>query len=146
MKSDQKTVRQRVEEILNLRLLGALPTDIRRHAEEQQWGLSERQLQRYTAKADALMTAAVEKNRDKLMAYHYTSRRALYSRAMAVSDYRTALATLRDEAELLALYPIKGLELSGKAGGPIVLQIIEEIVAREPGQNSGTIVEEIVGT
>src|SRR5262245_26750032 len=107
MKSDQATVRQRVEEVFQLRLLGALPTDIRRHAREQEWNVSDRQWQRYTAAADELLAASVENNRDRLMAHHFAARRSLFSRAMAVSDYRTALAALRDEAELLGLYPPK---------------------------------------
>jgi hypothetical protein len=105
MKSSQRTIRQRVDEILQLRLLGALPTDIRQHADEQKWGVSERQLQRYIAAADERVAASVEKNRDRLMAHHFAARRALYARAMAVSDYRTALAVLDSEAKLFDLYP-----------------------------------------
>jgi hypothetical protein len=52
-----------------------------------------------------LMAKAVDRNRDRLMAYQFAARHALYARAVAVSDYRTALAVLRDEAELLSLYP-----------------------------------------
>jgi hypothetical protein len=130
MKSDQKTVRKRVEEILSIRLLGALPTDIRRHAEEQGWQVGERQLQRYTAMSDELMAESLEKNRDKLMAYHFAARRALYARAMAVSDYSTAKAVLKDEAELLCLYPAKRLQMTGQDGGPVVLNITEEIVGQ----------------
>ena len=70
---------------MSLRPLGALPTDIRRHAAEQGWGVSERQLQRYTAQADMLMAKAVDRNRDRLMAYQFAARRALYARAVAVS-------------------------------------------------------------
>jgi hypothetical protein len=103
-------VRQRVEEILNLRLLGALPTDIRRHAAEAKWKVGERQLQRYTAAADELLAEAVEKNRDRLMAWHFNTRRGLYARCMAVSDYGTAARVLKDEAELLGLYAAKRVE------------------------------------
>jgi hypothetical protein len=143
MKSTQKIIQARVEEIMQLRLLGALPTDIRRHAEEQKWEVSERQLQRYAASADELLAAAVEKNRDRLMAHHFAARRALFARAMAVSDYRTALAVLKDEGELLALYPAKKTELTGKDGTPMVLKITEEIVGQQ-GAPLSNIVEEVV--
>lgn len=123
MKSDKKTVRERVEQILSLRLLGALPTDIRRHAEEQGWEIGERQLQRYTAEADELLMASVEHNRDRLMAWHYAARRALYARAMAVSDYGTARLLLADEAKLLKLYDSRLPELEKK-----IIQL-EKIVA-----------------
>jgi hypothetical protein len=107
MKSTKKTVRQRVEEILSLRLLGANATDIRRHAEKKGWNVSDRQLQRYSAEADELLAASVERDRDRLMAYHFAARRALYARAMAAGDLSTARLVLRDEAELEGLYPPK---------------------------------------
>jgi hypothetical protein len=144
MKSKQSEVRKRVEEIMNLRLLGALPTDIRRHAEEAGWNVSVRQLQRYTAQADELLAQAVEKNRDKLMAHHFAARRALYARAMAVSDYATARQILKDEAELLNLYPAKKLEMGGKDGGPVELKIIEKIAGKPDPTPIGEIKEKVV--
>jgi hypothetical protein len=125
MKSNQVTVQQRVEEIASLKLLGALWTDIRQHAEEKEWGVSERQLHRYLASADEVIAANVEKNRDRLLAHHFSARRALYARAMAVSDYKTALAVLKDEAELLALYPAKRHEVTGADGGPMLTAVVE---------------------
>jgi hypothetical protein len=121
MKSNQKVIRQRVEEIFQLRIHGALPTDIRRHGQEQNWGVSDRQLQRYTADADNLIAASLEKNHDKLMAHHFAARRALFARCLSVSDFATALRVLRDEAELLGLYPAKKKELTGADGGPIAI-------------------------
>jgi hypothetical protein len=125
MKSDKATVRKRVEEIMQLRLMGAMPTDIRRHAEDQGWAVSERQLQRYTAEADELLARAVEGNRDRLMAHHFAARRALFARAISVRDYATAARVLKDEAELLGLYPPKKSELSGPNGGPIPTTAVE---------------------
>ena len=104
MKSDQTTVQTRVEEVLQLRLVGALPTDICRHARDEKWNVSVRQVQRYIAAADKLLLANVEKNRDRLMAFHYSARRALFARAMSVSDYSTARQLLNDEAKLLGLF------------------------------------------
>jgi hypothetical protein len=143
MKSDAKTIRKRVEEIASLKLLGALWADIRQHAEQQDWKVSDRQLHRYLAAAEEVIAANVEKNRDKLMAHHFAARRALYARAMAVSDYRTALGVLRDEAELLAMYPPRRTQLSGQGGGPLVLNIVEEIVGR-PTVPALNVVEEVV--
>ena len=144
MKSDAQTVQKRVKEVLDLRLLGALPTDIRRHAEEQGWNVSGRQLQRYTAEADKLLAEAVEHNRDKLMAHHYAARRALFARAMGVSDYGTALRVLQDEAQLLNLYPPRRTALEGAGGGPVVLSIKEEVVGRPAVPALANIVEEVV--
>jgi len=71
---------------MELRLLGALPTDIRRHAEEQGWEVGERQLQRYVVKADRLLMKCVDKNAKRVMAHHFAARRALFARAMATAD------------------------------------------------------------
>jgi hypothetical protein len=144
MKCDQMTINERVEAIYQLKTLGALPTDVRRHAEEKGWNVSERQLQRYTARAEEMLAAAVEKNKDRLLAHHFTARRALFARAMAVSDYRTAPSALRDEAELFGLYPPKGLALAGKDGGPVQLHIVEEITTRPAPAGLPGIIEEVV--
>ena len=103
MKSDKTTVQQRVEEILSLRLLGAEFTDIRQHASAQKWNVSDRQLFRYIAAGDKILADTLEKDRQKLLNRHVAMRRALYARAMSVSDYGTALRTLDSEARILAL-------------------------------------------
>src|SRR4051812_15429337 len=106
MKSDQVTVRQRVEEVMRLRLLGAELHDIRQYASEQTppWDVSDRQLWRYIAAGDALLDKSLEKDRVKLLNRQIAQRRVLYARAVVVSDYRAALAILKDEADLLHLY------------------------------------------
>jgi hypothetical protein len=134
MKSDKTTVRQRVEEVLQLRLVGAEFADVRQHASAAEWNVSTRQLRRYIAHGDKILAATLEKDRDKLINRHIAQRRALYARAMSVSDYGTARAVLKDEAELLGLYPGKKMELTGNAGGPLVLNIVEEVIGHEPGK------------
>ena len=119
MKSSKTTVQQRVEEVLGLRLLGAEWVDIRRHASEAEWQIGDRQLQRYIAAGDAILADTLERDREKLLNRHVAQRRALYARAVAVSDHSTARQILRDEAELLNLYPPKRTEVSGKDGGPL---------------------------
>jgi hypothetical protein len=54
----------------------------------------------------------MEKNRDKLFNRAVAQRRALLGRAASVSDYGTCLRILRDEAELLGLYPAKTVNVT----------------------------------
>jgi len=91
---------------MRLRLLGAELHDIRQYASEQTppWDVSDRQLWRYIAAGDVLLDQSLEKDRVKLMNRQIAQRRVLYARAVAVSDYRVALAILKDEAALLHLY------------------------------------------
>jgi hypothetical protein len=119
MKSTKLETQQRVEEVLRIRLMGAELWDIRQHASEQGWGVSDRQLYRYVAAADKLLAQSLERDREKLLNRHHAQRRALLARALEVSDLRTALAVVKDEAELLGLYPARRHELTGKDGGPL---------------------------
>jgi hypothetical protein len=110
-KSTRTIVKQRVEQILRIRTLGAEFHDIRQFASEEDpetgrpWNVSDRQLARYCQQADELLDQCIEKDRTKLFNRHLAMRRALYSRAMENGDLRTALSAARDEAALLGLYP-----------------------------------------
>jgi len=108
----------RIEDILRVRLERAEAWDIRQYATEkaaageEPWKLAEgdkplgeRQLRRYVAEADKLIAASCRTYRKKLFNRHLAQRRRLYARALNAADYSTALRCLRDEAELLNLYP-----------------------------------------
>jgi hypothetical protein len=118
MKASKATVQARVEEVLRIRLDGAEFWDVREYAREKEqepgtaWTLpeggkplSDGQLWRYIARADRLMAESCRASRKKLLRRHQTQRRNLYAKAVSAGDYRTALAVLRDEAELQGLYP-----------------------------------------
>jgi hypothetical protein len=74
------------------------------YAAEKGWGLKERQLREYMARADALLVERQERSRRRVVARHLAQRMALYARAVNAADYRTALAILSDEAKLRGLY------------------------------------------
>src|SRR5262245_44540262 len=116
MKSDRATVAKRVEEVLQLRLAGAEVWDILQYAAEQEppWNVGERQIRNYIAAGDKLLEQSLEKDRERLLNRHLAQRRALLARCLAVADFKTALAVIKDEADLLNLYPPKRTELTGK--------------------------------
>jgi hypothetical protein len=122
-------VAQRVEEVLRRRLEGAEFHDLQQFAREQGWNVSERQLWRYVALADALMEKMVDADREKLFRRHIHQRRSLYARAVKDGDLRTALAIARDEAQLYGLYPAAKHVLSGEGGGPIRFSVEEAVAA-----------------
>jgi hypothetical protein len=128
MKSTRAETEKRVAEVLNLRLLGAEFRDIKAHAEQAEWNVRDRQLWRYIRKGDRLLARTLERDREKLVNRHVAQRRGLYARAMAVSDYGTALRVLQDEARLLNLYPEQRLQLGSKNGAPLVQLNIEEVI------------------
>jgi hypothetical protein len=107
MKSTKAEVQGRVLEVFKLRLGGAEFADIREYAAapERSWGVSDSQLWRYIRSADALCKEHFDARAEHLLARHLLQRRQLYAHAMSAGDFRTALAVLKDEADLEALYP-----------------------------------------
>src|SRR6516225_8810232 len=69
------------------------------------WGVTERQIPKYLARADALCSKLFDVQCKHLLSRHLLQRRRLYLRAMAQGDYRLALSVLQDEAKLENLYP-----------------------------------------
>jgi hypothetical protein len=123
-KAGQATVRQRVEEILRIRLNGAEFWDVREYVREKEqeasssWALKkgespmcDKQIQRYIRAAEKLIAESARETRPQRLDMHLAKRRNLYAKAVLGGDYRTALAILRDEAELLDLYPNPEAEL-----------------------------------
>jgi len=117
MKATKATIRQRVEELLAIRLDGALFPDMRQYVAEKEaageapWAIpeggkpvSERTLWRYIALTEKLMAESVKESRKKLLRRHLAQRMSLYAKAVSQGDVRAALAVLRDEAELQGLY------------------------------------------
>ena len=108
-KSDKATVALRVEEIYELRLKGVQFSGIVRFGTQKGWGVSERMIQKYIRKADALLVERLDKNRKTVLARHIAQRQALFNLALDVAgssgDCRAALAILADEAKLRGLYP-----------------------------------------
>jgi hypothetical protein len=107
MKSSKAEVLKRVEEVFKLRLGGAEFQDIVQYASapEQSWGVSERQLWNYIARADQLVKERFDARADHLLARHCLQRRPLYAHAVGAGDFGTALRVLQDEAKLEGLYP-----------------------------------------
>jgi hypothetical protein len=127
-KATRAVIAQRVEAVFQLRLGGAEFHDIVEYANATQgedgnpkepWGVKETQLRNYIKKADRLCKERLDAKADHLLARHLLQRRRLYAHAMEMGDYKTALAVLKDEAELEGLYPAKKAEVTGANGGPV---------------------------
>ncbi len=156
MKPTKTTVRQRVEEILQIKLDGAQFFEVRRYVAEKEaageapWTIpeggkpvSERTLWRYSQRADRLMAESSRESRKKALQRHIGQRHNMYAKALNMGDVSTALRVLADMAALQDLYPAKKSEVSGKGGGAVVLNIIEEVVGSEPTRPEN-VIEEVV--
>jgi hypothetical protein len=110
----------RVQEILRIRLDGAEFWDVCEYVREKEqeaasvWELppnakpiSNATLWRYIGRADKLIAESCRTSREQLLSRHEAQRRNLYAKAVSAGDYRTALAVVKDEAELQGLYPPK---------------------------------------
>jgi hypothetical protein len=125
MKASKATMRDRTEDVLRILLDGARPWDVRAYIAEQEvkgqapWTiqegnrpLSERQVRRYVAAAERLIDESVRQNRKRRIRRHIAQRESLYARCVTKGDERTALAVLRDLAELQDLYPPKKSDMA----------------------------------
>jgi hypothetical protein len=158
MKPTQAILRQRLDEVYAIRVDGATIHDVRRYvaekeaAGEQPWTIpdggrpvSERTLWRYIQQTDRMMDEVSRESRKRMRRRHLAQRRNLYAKALAQGDIKAALSVLRDEAELLNLYPARKTQVTGKDGGPVVLHVTEEIIGGQKGPAAlENIVEEIV--
>src|SRR5262249_20399683 len=131
-RATKKQVEARVTEILRCLLDGAEVWDLvdfvrKREAEAGScWTVKEgakplgySMIRRYAARAEKLYQESCRGSRKKLIRRHLARRRHLYRKAVSQGDTKAALAAIRDEAELLGLYPPKGMAVTGKAGGPV---------------------------
>src|SRR5262249_10515233 len=114
MKSTRAEVRKRVEEVFKLRLGGANFADIVQYASapEQAWGVSQRQVWNDIEAADKLIVERFDAKAPYLLNRYLLQRNQLYAHAMSAGNYRTALAVLKDEAQLEGLYPADKLALT----------------------------------
>jgi hypothetical protein len=145
---DKALMRRRVEEILRIRLDGAEWWDccefVREKEEEDGscWHLAEgdkplsdASLRRYLARADELIAKSCRASRKKLVRRHLAQRRNLYAKALSAGDYRAALACVRDEAELLGLYPPADSGLVREVAD--LKRVLAEAEGRKGGSDGG---------
>jgi hypothetical protein len=96
---------QLVTEIIDLRLAGATLPAIQKHVSERGFQLAKRNVQRLINRAEAIIAERATENRDRTFARHVARREMLFARCLKAQDFATALKVLRDECQLLGLYP-----------------------------------------
>jgi hypothetical protein len=142
-KATKAEVARRVEAVFELRLGGAGFADIRQYASAptdregkqlEPWDVSDRQLWRYIDAADKLCQERYDARAGHLLARHLLRRERLYAHALEVGDYRTALAVLKDEAELEGHYqranaepPADGVDASPMGTADVVQLLAERL-------------------
>jgi hypothetical protein len=144
-KAAKGTVEARVADVLRVRLDGGQFFQIREYVREMEakgeapWAvpeggkpLSDSQLRRYSRRADSAMAEASRASRGKLFREHVSRRLNLYARAINKGDERTALAVLRDLAELQGLY---GDELTRQLED--LRQRVERLTGGDNGDGGG---------
>jgi hypothetical protein len=126
-KASKAQTAARVEDIVQVRLDGAfLFSQIREYVigqskeEGSPWHrpngaelLSDVQLRRLVRQADEIIHETFDRKRRRHFTRHLAQRRNLYARAVTSGELSTALAILKDEADLLGFYTQK-IEHSGR--------------------------------
>jgi len=145
-KTSKAQVLLRLMAIVRIRLDGAKEWDVSEYVREQEqtdgspWKLSkgqtpltDRQIRRYIERADETIAESTESKTLDLLVRHFARRENLYAKAVNAGDIRTALAVLRDEAELRGFYPPRRTELTGKGGGPLQYEHVPTDAERVAG-------------
>ena len=115
-KSTKATLLSRVDNVLQLMLMGAQFPQIRQYALGKGWNVSDRQLRRYKKFAYQRMARSTKRKTEELRGRHLMQRQFLYARAIKDNDNRTALQALGDEAALLGLYPATKISTATASG------------------------------
>jgi hypothetical protein len=147
--ADALTVTRRIDDVLRIRLDGAQFWDLCGFVREKEseegsaWllplgatPLSESQIRRYQAEADALIVSAHERSRKVLFRRHLAQRRHLYAKACLAGDVAAALNCLKDEAKMLGLYPAERPKLGGDDGKPLAAVTFIEVNRDAPDRGS----------
>jgi hypothetical protein len=80
----------------------------------KEWGVKERQVDNYIAKAKKQLIKDIEDSKEVLYAEHLAARWELRERARQAGDMRLELDVLKDEAKLIGLYAASQLDINLK--------------------------------
>lgn len=98
-------VRERVNKIFNLIVQGGFEfCQVRTLAEEEGWGVTDRQLYNYIDKADDKFEELANIHREKEFGRAISNLNLLFKEAFKESDYRTCLAVIKERNKLLGMY------------------------------------------
>ncbi|MBA4067521.1 MAG: hypothetical protein C0501_28190 [Isosphaera sp.] len=149
-KSEKLTVRQRVHEVVRLRLDGARYPDIVQYASAQGWGVGPRMLRKYQERADLLILLQRDNDREKLFARREAQLERLFAKAVRDHDLGTGLAVLKELAKLQGLYPEQRVAVR-QVGPPrdrdpdeMGYEELVEHVARETGIPRSALSDEVL--
>jgi hypothetical protein len=107
-------VERRVEEIYRMLLAGATRSDIILYSTNPNstsltnnppWGVCDRQIDKYIARAHAKFNKVVERRNSRLFNVHYARREDLYAKALNQGNIPAAHGVLKDCDTWLGLYP-----------------------------------------
>jgi hypothetical protein len=136
-KATQAEIAKRVDEVLQVRLAGGGFPEILQYAAENGWEVQERQLWEYVRRSNDLVAQSLEKDRGQRLLLHLAQRRLLYHKALEVGDLRTALAVLRDSAQLEDLYPATRFKLEDRDLDQAIDHGLAELAAAGEGAAAG---------
>jgi len=124
-RADKPLFYDRVRTVQEWLLIGKPVSDIIMNI-AQNWNIGERQAHRYIREARKLFIEQNKAKSDEKLAFHISVRTSLYAKALHDKDIKTALAIMKDTAELEGLYT-KKLEVFGNKDKPVPFQLILKV-------------------
>jgi hypothetical protein len=105
LKPDVILSRQRVAEMVRLRIQGESVAKCFQFAENQGWDVTQRSLYSYVERADKLIAKQVERRQTQLIAWGVNQRNKAVDMALEHRQFEVALKIMQDREKLLGLYP-----------------------------------------
>lgn len=124
-KATEAIVQRRVSDIHNLLVAGVRRAQILQYAAEQNWGLQERQIDTYIARATEQIREDSRIDREKELGRAINRLHNLYQATQREQDHRGSLAVVQQMSQLLGLAAAAKIELSGKDGGPVETRAVD---------------------
>jgi hypothetical protein len=120
-------LKRRVNTVSDLLLMGSSRAEILQYiAEKTPWGISERTIDDYIARATEAYRKVAEFHREEQLGKAIRRLEMLFLRAMKVQDFQRALATQRELNALLGLYAPTKMEHTGENGNAIRIEVVRE--------------------
>ena len=131
-RATDSVVEQRVSQVYEMLLRGYSRSEVFRFASEQKWGITERQVENYIARATEAIREDSEERREQEFARAVLDLYRLYRRCLKDNQLKTALECRKEIHKLYGLYaPTKNVNINSDVSKLSDTEIEAEIARLE---------------
>ena len=124
---------KRINEVGSMLLMGANRANILKYADEEQWNISERQIDNYIRDYKKRCVKMLEENLERERAVHIRRNEMLFNKSLGINDYKACLQIDKNIAELKRLY-VQKIEHSGDMN--VKMTLVDFVKAAKEQKNA----------